>query len=282
MAEPASVGVVGCQMVFEVSTPATIVLQVAAARRTGVMVSDRLAIVNGLVPVTAQEIVGPGGGRQHIIRASPGTVTVTYQSTITYPSAIAFPVTTASAVAPVSDADGVDAMRPSRYCPSDRMSGFAKSHFGHLSTASERVRAICEYVWRHIGYDPEVSGSSTDAVETLLSGHGVCRDFAHLVAALCRALDIPARMVAVYAPGLSPMDFHAVVETAIDGSWWAWDATRLAPRPTLVRIATGRDAADVAFATVMFGLAELRALEVTAVAGSDLPLDDHERRVVLA
>jgi hypothetical protein len=43
------------------------------------------------------------------------------------------------------------------------------------------------------------------------------------------------------------MDFDVVVETAIDGGWYAWDATRSAPRPDMIRICTGRDAADVAF-----------------------------------
>jgi transglutaminase-like putative cysteine protease len=103
----------------------------------------------------------------------------------------------------------------------------------------------------------------------------VCRDYAHLVAALCRAVDVPARVVAVYAPGLSPMDFHLVVEAAVDGGWRVWDATRLAPRPTLVRIATGRDAADVALATTISGRCALIGTQITAVAPGRLPVDDH-------
>ena len=87
-------------------------------------------------------------------------------------------------------------------------------------------------------------------------------------------MDLPARVSGVYAPGLSPMDLHAVVEVDIDGCWQVWDATRLAPRPSLVRIATGRDAADTAFATVLSGRAELTRLNVTAVAGGQLPMDD--------
>lgn len=77
------------------------------------------------------------------------------------------------------------------------------------------------------------------------------------------------------------MDFHAVVEAEIDGRWQVWDATRLAPRPTLVRIATGRDAAYTAFTTVTAGRAELRSLEITAVADGELPLDDHDRLAAL-
>jgi hypothetical protein len=75
------------------------------------------------------------------------------------------------------------------------------------------------------------------------------------------------------------MDFHAVVETVIDGEWWVWDATRLAPRQTLLRIGTGRDAADVAFVTVVSGRVEFSNVEINAVAADDLPLDDHEQLV---
>jgi len=77
------------------------------------------------------------------------------------------------------------------------------------------------------------------------------------------------------------MDFHLVAETAIDDRWYVWDATRSAPRSTLVRIGTGRDAADVALSTVLSGGADLSGLEITAVASDDLPLDDHEALVAL-
>ena len=110
----------------------------------------------------------------------------------------------------------------------------------------------------------------------------MCRDFAHLTVALCRAVGVPARFVSVYAPGVSPMDFHAVAEVATEGRWEVVDATQLAPRPTLVRIATGRDAADTAFATTTDGSAELISYGVTAFTDGDLPADDHTRRVELA
>jgi transglutaminase-like putative cysteine protease len=84
-------------------------------------------------------------------------------------------------------------------------------------------------------------------VDSLLAGAGVCRDFAHLVVALLRAVYVPARVVSVYAPGLYPMDFHAVAEAFVDGQWRVVDGTLLAPRQALVRIATVRDDADIAF-----------------------------------
>ena len=114
-----------------------------------------------------------------------------------------------------------------------------------------------------------VSGSSTgtdSALNTLLARQGVCRDFAHLSIALLRALGVPARLASVYAPGLSPMEFHAVCEALVDGTWWVVDATQLAPRRSLLRVATGRDAADTAFLTSLGAPVELTAIEVTAVA----------------
>ena len=140
---------------------------------------------------------------------------------------------------------------------------------------------MSSWVGQHLAY---VSGSSrpTDgAVNTLLARRGVCRDFAHLGIALLRACDVPARLVSVYAPGLQPMDFHAVAEALIDGRWLVIDATTLAPRPSLLRIATGRDASDTAFLTTTGGLADLTEIEVAAVCDDGLPDDDLTRPVTL-
>jgi transglutaminase-like putative cysteine protease len=120
------------------------------------------------------------------------------------------------------------------------------------------------------------------AEHTLLTGMGVCRDFAHLGILLCRALNVPARFASVYAPGLDPMDFHAIFEAWHDGAWWAYDATRLVPRQTLVRVATGRDAADASFATVTSGIATLVSLTVTATSDGDLPVDAHDVPLAVA
>jgi transglutaminase-like putative cysteine protease len=109
----------------------------------------------------------------------------------------------------------------------------------------------------------------------------VCRDFAHVTAALLRAKDVPARLASVYAPGLRPMDFHAVVEAYVDGAWQLVDATGLAPRSTMLRIATGRDATDTAFLSNYHGAVNLRALTVTATSQGDLPTDDGHALTVL-
>ncbi len=253
-------------LAMDVEETAEIVLQVAAAGPEGRVLEELLsASVNGEL-ISYEELPGAAGGRQHLLRVEPGKLLAVYDAKVS-PAPVGYGQQ-------VSTRDRVDALRPSRYCPSDRLSGFAGSRFGGHDCALEAVRAICAYVNQHIVYEHGASTGVTDAVDTLVSGKGVCRDFAHLVAALCRAVDIPARVSGVYAPGLAPMDLHAVVETDIDGWWQVWDATRLAPRQSLVRIATGRDAADTAFATVLSGRAELTALRVTAVAGGQLPYDD--------
>ena len=110
---------------------------------------------------------------------------------------------------------------------------------------------------RRLVYTSGASRPVDTAVDTLLLGQGVCRDYAHLTITLLRALEIPARLVAVYAPGLSPMDFHAVVEADVDGTWCVVDSTRLAPTSSLVRICSGRDAADTAFLIAFGGVARV-------------------------
>jgi transglutaminase-like putative cysteine protease len=212
--------------------------------------------------------------RGQLITADAGTFVISYSATVTLDDA-------PSAAPAVSTGDRFEALLPSRYCPSDRMVGFALGRFGTLPLA-DRPGAIRDYVHDHLEYLSATSGPSTDAVDTLLSGQGVCRDYAHLMVALCRAANVAARVVSVYAPGLYPMDFHLVAETATGDTWQAWDPTGLAPRQSLVRIATGRDAADVAFSTILSGTATLQSIEVTAVVTGDLPRDDHTGARALA
>ncbi len=257
-------GTVTASLSYDVHAPAEIVLQVAVAGA-----DDRLTVLGDGRPLEVVELPGDGG-RQHLVRAEPGMLTVAYSAT----------VPASPGPGEVGEPDRVRALRPSRYCPSDRLAGFAGRMFGAGDDA-ERVRAVTGWVAEHLSYEAGSSGPETGAVDTLLAARGVCRDYAHLVAALCRAVNVPARVAAVYAPGLSPMDFHLVVETALDGCWRVWDATRLAPRQTLIRIATGRDAADVAFATVLSGAVTPTGMEITAVAAGDLPADDHTALVTL-
>lgn len=146
-------------------------------------------------------------------------------------------------------------LRASRYSPSDRLERFVEHRFGGLKGGA-RVSAILAWMAENLVYRAGVSDATTTAVDTLVDRAGVCRDFTHLVIGLCRASDIPARAVSAYAWQLEPPDLHAIAEVYLGGRWRLVDATGLAPIDGLVRVATGRDAADIAFMTI-FGQAEL-------------------------
>jgi len=153
---------------------------------------------------------------------------------------------------------------PSRYCESDRFEAFVARTFGDVEGGA-KVAAMRDWIEDKVDY---VSGSSvgtTTAADTFVRRQGVCRDYAHLLASFARAALIPARLVSVYAPGVQPPDFHAVVEVWLSGSWHLVDATGMSDPCSLARIVVGRDATDVAFMTV-FGTAMLNAQRVSVVA----------------
>jgi transglutaminase-like putative cysteine protease len=145
----------------------------------------------------------------------------------------------------------------SRYCPSDRFERFVDRQFAGLE-GGDKVQAILDWIGANVDYEIGVSDAVTTAMDTFVDRAGVCRDFAHLTIALCRAADIPARAVSVYAWKLKPADLHAVAEVYVGGRWRLVDATCKAPIDGMVRVATGQDAADIAFMTI-FGKAQLAA-----------------------
>ena len=250
--------------------PALVELQVAVA--AGHDVDEVLEVTLDGAPVEVAEHPTTAGGRLHLLRCPPGELSVRYRAD----------VRGAADAVSVEPLDASVYLRPSRYAESDRLGAVAAGELGHLRGPEAVLPAVAAWVGTRLEY---VSGSSspTDgAVETLLSRQGVCRDFAHLSVALLRALDVPARLVSVYAPGLAPMDFHAVAEAMVDGVWQVVDGTLLAPRSSLVRIATGRDAADTAFLTTSGGEVRFGSVAVTAVVAGELPDDDPTKVVRLS
>ncbi len=139
---------------------------------------------------------------------------------------------------------------PSRYCQSDRLYRFANNKFGHLRNDYAKVTALTEWIHANVEYLSGSTNSQTSAFDTVTEQAGVCRDFAHLGIALCRALTIPGRYFTGYAFKLSPPDFHACFEAYINGGWVLFDATKLVPLNGMVKIATGSDAAEVAVASI--------------------------------
>jgi transglutaminase-like putative cysteine protease len=174
---------------------------------------------------------------------------------------------------------------PSRYCQSDRLHRFATREFGHLAQGYWRVQAIVDWVRHRTKFLSGSSNSSTSAVDTLIEQVGVCRDFAHLMIALCRAVNIPARFVTGIDygadPALGPTDFHAYVEVYLGDRWYLFEPSGVSPPMGLLRLGTGRDAADVSFATVFGTIQSYQPLiaikAVTdAVNGLVLPHFCHE------
>lgn len=135
----------------------------------------------------------------------------------------------------------------SRYCPSDKMEAKAREIVGDATPGYDQVEAIRAWIHRNIEYRYGVSDATTDAIDTLAHGAGVCRDFSHIGVSLTRALKIPARVVVGYLHALDPMDMHAWFEAFVDGRWYTFDATQSTPRGSRIVVAYGRDAADVAF-----------------------------------
>jgi len=151
-------------------------------------------------------------------------------------------------------------LMPSKYCEADQLFHFAAAQFGHLPRGYTRVEAICQWIRDNIEYKIGTSTASTTAKDVLANRAGVCRDFAHLAITFCRALNIPARIVTGYARYSDPPpDFHAVFEAYLGDRWYLFDPTLLSPLSEIVRIGTGKDASEVAFAT-FFGAARMRKL----------------------
>jgi len=219
-------------------------------------------------PIAFETVPDAHGTRLQRVLSQTGRLVASYDASIQ-----------GEASATVANAtDLITYRRPSRYAESDALGPTAFAEFGSITDSAELLSSVSSWVGTHLSY---VSGSSlpTDgATRTLLARQGVCRDYAHLTVALLRALNVPARMVSCYAPGLFPMDFHAVAEAWVQDAWHVVDATTLAPRSTLVRIATGRDAADSAFLTTVSGRVSLVGMEITAVV-DELPNDDLDQLV---
>jgi len=261
---------VSCRLTATVTTPTELVLGVAVA--AGAATTETLSVTLDGVAVGVREVAAEHGTRLHVAPGvGPGSLSVRYDAH----------VVGGTPPATMTDLDRLRYLRPSRYCESDRLASFARFEFREL-TGKELVDAVSSWVGMRVAYVEGSSRPIDGAVSTLLAREGVCRDFAHLVIAMLRACDMPARLVSVYAPGLDPMDFHAVAEACVDDEWIVVDPTLLAPRSTLLRIATGRDAADTAFLSSTGDSLALDDLTVSAITDDVLPIDDLTRSVRLS
>ncbi len=213
------------------------------------------------------------GNRYARLRAEPGLLEVRYGATVDISHHMAAPDGIFEVPIAQLPAGALAYIYPSRYCQSDRLHRLARAEFGHLPQGYWRVRAIQDWVQRRTRFLPGSSNYTTSAVDTLIEQVGVCRDYAHLMIALCRALNIPARFATSIDygadPVFGPMDFHAYVEVFLGARWYLFDPTGMTLPMGLIRIGTGRDAADVSFAT-MFGTVRSFAPQIGIEAVADV------------
>ncbi len=256
---------------YDVDAPADFIFNVHAARTPQQRVVAESFAVTPRVDVTFEE-EPTFGNRLARLRAEPGPLGIRYAGTVEITHFLAEPALLPGT--PLADlpAAVLPFLLPSRYCQVDQLTSVAWKEFGHLTPGHTQIQAVCEWVRLRTRFQPGTSGVNTSALETMEHGAGVCRDFAHLTIALLRALNYPARIVTGVDygadPSLGPPDFHAYVEAFLGERWYIFDPTGISPLTGLLRIGTGRDAADVSFATI-FGAVGAGMPRVTFAAGDD-------------
>jgi transglutaminase-like putative cysteine protease len=205
------------------------------------------------------------------LSAPPGPLLVRYRASLDITHHAVAPQSVRETPVAQLPAEALPYLYPSRYCQSDCLTAQAMNLFGTLPQGYSRVMAVRDWVRSQVSFQSNTSNSMTSALDTLHSHFGVCRDFAHLMIAMCRALNIPARFTTAIDfgadPALGPTDFHAYVEVYLDHRWYLFDPSGTAIPMGFVRIGTGRDAADCSFATI-FGNVTSQAPRIDVSAQS--------------
>jgi len=257
----------GCQINFEATAPTPVVLMLRPRSGNGQWVTKEEYLLTPSTPVV--EYTDSYGNLCQRLVVAPGKFQV--KTTAVVETADTIDLQPGASYLPVESLPNevLQFLLPSRYCPADRMGDLALEIVGDAAPGYDQVEAIRNWINTQIKYEYGTSNASTWALDTVETRVGVCRDFAHLGIALCRALNIPARMVVGYLYQLDPMDLHAWFEAYLgsmeddmtEGRWYTFDATQTQPRGNRITIAYGRDAADVALAT-QFGPMQLNSMQV--------------------
>lgn len=260
---------VGCRLVYQVSGPAALLLNVEPRADGPYRVLQQVLDLDG----APAETLAPDshGNVLRRLRLRPGTCTVRHDAIVAISSrpdnAGAPPVTpeTAAEIPPGL----LRYVLPSRYCDSDKLADFAWQHFGGVPHGLPRMDAISAWLHRNVEYRFRSGRADISAWEVLQRGYGVCRDFAHLAVALNRTFNLPARYVTGHLPDIGVpdpeghMDFHAYAEVFVGGRWFTTDPRFHVPRIGRITVACGLDAMDGAFLTI-FGGATLAEFQVWA------------------
>lgn len=258
---------VGCSVIYESEYAIPMLLALRPRQKHHHRIVEENWSIDPLVSL--HEYQDSFGNQIWRLKAPPGTLHIAYDGLAEVPPTpdpvlLDLPKTPVEAIPD----DVVIYTLPSRHCPSDLFINDAWQLFGHIEGGWAQVQAVCDWLHSNITYGAG-STSNTSGWDAYQQRRGVCRDFAHLGVSFCRALNFPARYVCGYLPDINvpfdpaPMDFHAWFEVYMDGEWRTFDARHNRPRTGRVMIAWGRDAVDVAFAT-LFGNAQLKGFKVWA------------------
>ncbi len=244
---------IDCRLAYELPAPVDFLFQIHALQGMDQTVeTESLQITR-----TAKRHVFEDPQVRHRflrVRAAAGPLQLRYRARVRVDRALRNPRAAEHAIADLPD-EVLHNLMPTRYCESDLLAPATLKLFGSLKPGASRVTAICDWIHRNVEYRIGSSNSTTTARDVFVQRAGVCRDFAHLAVTFCRALNIPARLAVGYARfDTPPPDFHAMFEAWLGDRWELFDPTRMTSPYDLVRIAVGRDAKDVAFATI-FGAA---------------------------
>ena len=246
---------IDCELAYELTGECDFLFQIHALNGMGQQLVEETLTLSPDVPHTVHQ--DPNVGHRFLrLHAGTGPLSVRYRATV---RRLPDPDRSDAREVPIAELpdDVLQNLMPTRYCESDLLGRAAQKLFCDVPPGYTRVKAISDWIFENLDYQVGSTTATTTARDVFLQRSGVCRDFAHLGVTFCRALNIPARLVVGYARFEDPPpDFHAVFEAWLDGGWVAFDPTRMSPVEELVRIAMGRDAKDVAFATI-FGPAAM-------------------------
>jgi transglutaminase-like putative cysteine protease len=238
------------EMGYKVQSAGTLILNINALRTPHQTVLNESFTVEPYIKV--EELLS-ANGEHRLMRfevVQTGNIKVTYKATVDNFYVLSDHEHKYETPVAQFDTSILPYLYPSRYCQSDKLFRLANNLFGHIYNPFSKVIALTDWIYKNVQYQSGFSNAQTSAYDTVTQQAGVCRDFAHLGIALCRALTIPARYFTGYAYHLEPGDFHACFEAYLGGEWILFDPTKLVPLNGIVKIATGRDAADTAIANI--------------------------------
>jgi len=259
---------VSSELAYQFNSPGTLILNIHALRTSYQQILDELFLVDSYFYYEELTSVSADNRFVRVNVTEPSAVKLRYSATVNNSYILLDPGVLYEVQVRDMNALVLSYLNPSRYCQSDKLYRLANNMFGHIENAFEKVLALTEWIHNNVEYLSGSTNSQTSAYDTVTEQAGVCRDFAHLGIALCRALTIPARYFTGYSYKLSPPDFHACFEAYLGGRWIIFDPTKLAPLNGLVKIATGRDAADTAIASI-FGDVRFDAISVNCELADD-------------